>query len=676
MKSIILQLSFLSGFLMQLFSSVLPALAQSRVDSLKRRVTQQPDDTSQVNALVALARTYANSRPDTAYRLAQQAYQLARQLNYLSGQAQGLNMMGSSLGFFGHYPKSIRFLQQAAAISRSIQDWSGLSRSLNNLAIPYQGQKDYDGAIRTLREAYTTYKLAVPAGTIPDTINHYIVINTNLGEIYLNKNQPDSADYYLTHVLPLARQLGHFDQEAHVLFLLGDGHRQRRNTATALKYYQRALAISEKADDLFQKAEIHLRLARLYQQVDQSGASLVSARQALAISQQIQYLPGILPASELLVQLYEGRDNTQALRYYKVAVAARDSLFSQEKVKQMLTLSFEEQQRNQETRAAEEAYENQIRTYGLLATIAMVAAVALLLWRTNRRQQRTNDLLNRQKIELDQQRTKAEQALQELRLTQQQLIQKEKMASLGELTAGIAHEIQNPLNFVTNFSEVSGELIDELKGEASAGRLDDVLAIAGDLTMNLQKIQHHGRRADRIVKGMLEHSRPSSGERQATNLNALADEYLKLAYHGLRAQNKDFTVDLRTSFDPDLGLIEAMPQEIGRVLLNVYNNAFYAVQEKKNSCRDGYLPTVTVSTHQNNGQVQIRVHDNGVGIPESVKDKIFQPFFTTKPTGQGTGLGLFLSYEIITKGHGGTLEVETRTGEGTQMLIRLPMAAV
>ncbi len=264
----------------------------------------------------------------------------------------------------------------------------------------------------------------------------------------------------------------------------------------------------------------------------------------------------------------------------------------------------------------------------------------------------------------------------ELKASQAQLIQKEKLASLGELTAGIAHEIQNPLNFVNNFSEVSAELVDELEEELDRGDAEEAKAIAGDLRQNLQKIHHHGSRASGIVRGMLEHSRTGTGEKQPANLNALADEYLKIAYHGQRAKDNSFNAELVTDFDGTLPQPEVIPQEIGRVLLNLYNNAFYAVNQKQKTVSADYHPVVTVTTAQVNGHIEIRVADNGMGIPDAVKAKIFQPFFTTKPTGEGTGLGLSLSYDIITKGHGGTLLVESREEQGTEFVIQLPTATV
>jgi signal transduction histidine kinase len=265
------------------------------------------------------------------------------------------------------------------------------------------------------------------------------------------------------------------------------------------------------------------------------------------------------------------------------------------------------------------------------------------------------------------------QSLENLKSTQSQLIQSEKMASLGELTAGIAHEIQNPLNFVNNFSELNQELADELEEELNKGDIAEAKAVAKYIKENEEKINHHGKRADAIVKGMLQHSRTSSAEKEPTDLNALADEYLRLSYHGLRAKDKAFNSDFKRNFDASLPKVHVIPQDIGRVLLNLINNAFYAVNEKAKMGIEGYKPLVTVSTAKVSDHVEVKVADNGNGIPDQVKAKIFQPFFTTKPTGQGTGLGLSMSYDIVTKGHGGELTVVTKEGKGSKFTIRLPL---
>jgi len=275
-----------------------------------------------------------------------------------------------------------------------------------------------------------------------------------------------------------------------------------------------------------------------------------------------------------------------------------------------------------------------------------------------------------------------ERTLTDLKQAQTQLVQSEKMASLGELTAGIAHEIQNPLNFVNNFSDVSNELLEEMKEELAKGNVNEAIAIAEDVKHNLEKINHHGKRADGIVKGMLQHSRSSSGQKEMTDINALADEYLRQAYHGLRAKDKSFNAKFETSFDDNVGKVNIIQQDIGRVILNLINNAFYAVSEKKKHLLDarvpdgqGYDPTVTLTTIRDNGRIEVKVRDNGNGISQKNLDKIFQPFFTTKPTGQGTGLGLSLAYDIV-KAHGGEITVNTNEGEGSEFIVQLPVAQV
>ncbi|MBD0377722.1 MAG: hypothetical protein ICV51_19100 [Flavisolibacter sp.] len=263
--------------------------------------------------------------------------------------------------------------------------------------------------------------------------------------------------------------------------------------------------------------------------------------------------------------------------------------------------------------------------------------------------------------------------LDNLKATQNQLVQTEKLASLGQLTAGIAHEIKNPLNFINNFSDVNTDLINEMKKALEGGNASEALMLAGTITENNQKIMHHGQRADAIVKNMLEHSRTGKAEKQAIDINALVEEYLRLSYHGFRAKDKDFNVRLQTDFDASIGEIAIIQQDISRVLLNLFNNAFYAVNEKKKQGKAGYEPTVSVSTKKSGNWIAIHVRDNGLGIPQKLLDKLYQPFFTTKPSGQGTCLGLSLSYDIITKGHGGELKVETKEGEYTEFTVLLPV---
>jgi signal transduction histidine kinase len=299
------------------------------------------------------------------------------------------------------------------------------------------------------------------------------------------------------------------------------------------------------------------------------------------------------------------------------------------------------------------------------------------MYRNYRQKKKANHLLKQQNIELEDQRDQIKKALAELQQTQIQLIHKEKMASLGELTAGIAHEIQNPLNFVNNFSEVNVELGIELKEEVkklplSHEQRENLHSLAEELLQNQEKINHHGKRAGAIVKNMLQHSRKSDGVKEPTDINALVDECLRLSYHGYRNKEKSFVSAFETNFDKEVTRVKVVPQDLSRVLLNLFNNAFYALNERKKQINGAFEPCVFVSTLKQGNHIFITVKDNGIGMSEKVTTKIFQPFFTTKPSGEGTGLGLSLSYDVVTKGHGGDLRVESKEGEGAKFTIQLP----
>jgi signal transduction histidine kinase len=377
----------------------------------------------------------------------------------------------------------------------------------------------------------------------------------------------------------------------------------------------------------------------------------------------------------LLSRIYEklgNRDKAfEFLKKYQEFSIESDSLDESNRVKDaevraILDRNQEEINQLEQDRLQKEQ-QNRLQRLWIFSIVgALISAIilSLILYRNNKSKQKANALLKKQKEEIH-------TTLQELEKTQAQLIQSEKMASLGELTAGIAHEIQNPLNFINNFSEVNAELVEELRNEIKKGNLEEVVAIASDIEENEKKIKHHGQRAEGIIKGMLQHSRTSHGKKEITNINALADEYLRLAYHGLRAKDKSFNAEFKTNLDPSIPKIEMVSQDIGRVLLNLINNAFYACREKSRSAVSNYHPLVTVSTKNNENTIDISVKDNGPGISDDIKDKIFQPFFTTKPTGSGTGLGLSLSYDIV-KAHGGELKVETRENKGSEFILQLP----
>jgi signal transduction histidine kinase len=418
-------------------------------------------------------------------------------------------------------------------------------------------------------------------------------------------------------------------------------------------------------------SESYLSTAKLYHNSKHQDSAEYYAQKALDVASAGKFEQDVLNAGKVLYAYYDQDHNLPlAYQYFKLATAAKDSIYSQEKVKQILSLDFEEKQRQQEIAAAQEQYRATVRMYALITGLVVLLLLLIIFWRNSSQRKRANQLLQKQKEEI-------QTTLGELKTTQNQLVQSAKMASLGELTAGIAHEIQNPLNFVNNFSEVNREMLEELKAESTkpkAERNDQLEnGLIDDLIENEKKINHHGKRADFIVKGMLEHSRNSAGERQVTNLNLLADEFLKLSYHGLRAKDKSFNADLVTHFDEKLPRINIVQQDIGRVLINLFSNAFYAVNQKAKISGSDYKPTVEVSTLQQNGSILVNVKDNGTGIPENIREKIMQPFFTTKPTGEGTGLGLSLSYDIVVKGHGGSIDVDTKEGEFTEFTVTLPL---
>jgi len=439
-----------------------------------------------------------------------------------------------------------------------------------------------------------------------------------------------------------------------------------------LKYYRYAAVIAANRSDIPNAADAFLNMGRYYLRNNKRDSALFYARKAYQMSAGSSLHAKLYP-SLLLSNSFSGKaDSTlkYTIQYYSI----RDSLQNFNKAQRAQAMAFAEEQNRRETEAKQEAYLANLKLYALAAVAVFLISLAIILWRGSRRRKIANELLQEQKDQL-------EDTLNELEATQNQLIQSEKMASLGELTAGIAHEIQNPLNFVNNFSEVSMELVDEMELELSKGDKDEAIAIAADIKQNLEKIRHHGQRADGIVKGMLQHSKAGSGTKEPTNINNLASEFMRLAYHGLRAKDKSFNAEMVMHLDPDLPLVNVVPQDIGRVLLNLFNNAFYAVQQKQKIAGDDYKPTVEVSTSlftppSGNQGIYLRVKDNGTGIPDNIKEKIMQPFFTTKPTGEGTGLGLSLSYDIMVKGHGGKIDVDSEEGEYTEFAVWLPLNKV
>lgn len=640
--------------------------AQTRtIDSLKQALQTEKRDTSRVLLLDALSFAYMYSRPDTALLLAQQELLLARKTGFARGEAGSLNRIATVFVGTGNYPKALQLYLEALKKAEAIHDERLTGRVHLNIGTIYASQGDYHKAIR-----YTKKSLAISQSIQ----NQYSVLLalSNLGDLYEKLNRLDSALAYSNQGFDSAVQQKDADLTGVALNNLGNIYSKLGRDTAALQNYRLALPYYMEEEDDEGLCEAYLGMATVFQKKGSQDSSLHYAKLSLAMAQKGGFTQWVMKASQFLTTYYTAIHNVDsAFAYQSATIAAKDSLFSQEKAREIQILGYEETVRQQQLSDAKEEAQTQLKFNMLFGGLGTLLLTAFLLYRNNRHKQHANALLTQQK-------TKLESALQELKVTQAQLVQSERLASLGELTAGIAHEIQNPLNFVNNFSEVNKEMIDELQTELKAGNTEEAIVISNDIKDNEEKINHHGKRADAIVKGMLQHSRKSTGQKELTDINALCDEYLRLSYHGLRAKDKNFNADFKTDFDKSIGKISVVPQDFGRVLLNLFNNAFYAVNEKKTAPAlkgENYQPTVWVTTKHISsplraGGLEISVRDNGNGIPQKVMDKIFQPFFTTKPTGQGTGLGLSLSYDII-KAHGGELKVETTEGEGSIFILCL-----
>jgi signal transduction histidine kinase len=494
-------------------------------------------------------------------------------------------------------------------------------------------------------------------------VREWMLFNTLLfGQSYLEYNL-DSSYHYLLQCYEASLQNKYWHPFA--LTLLGDCLFRRGDHETAFNYLRESIAGAAANGDYITQVEACVAISGFFKTTQNHDSAIYYANKGFSAANSIKYLLGIYKNSKLLAEEYEQLNVQEALHYRKIYDSLNEIMYGAKKVQDLQKTLAEEQVRQQQIQQEQIEKETRLKQYGFIAGLAIMLLVAIFLYRNNLQKRKANNLLQHQKEIV-------ESTLTELKATQAQLIQSEKMASLGELTAGIAHEIQNPLNFVNNFSDLNAELISEMKDEIDKGNIHEVKAIANDIEENEKKINHHGKRADSIVKGMLQHSQSSIGVKEPTDINALADEYLRLAYHGLKAKDKRFNATFNTDFDQSIGKIKIIPQDIGRVLLNLYNNAFYAVAEKQKLSGDGYEPRVTVYTKKINGEVEISVADNGNGIPEKVMDKVFQPFFTTKPTGQGTGLGLSLSYDII-KAHQGKININNSPGAGAEFIITLPI---
>ncbi|MFN8354873.1 MAG: tetratricopeptide repeat protein [Spirosomataceae bacterium] len=647
---------------------------QSPSDSLIQLLAKPMPDTSRVLLLDQVGRTLMYSKPLVAMQYAKEGLTLAEKLNYQKGIARNLNRLGSILRRIGSYPDALAMHLQSLKVAEQHKDLEGMAKTLNNIGILYSEQKDSRKAI--------SYFLKTNTIALQLRDENLVEISLlNIGSDYAILNQLDSAEYYTQKAYLMALKRNS-ENQGELLINLGNILSRKHQYSQSLTYYRMSVPYLNYLGDNQTKGRAFLEMAQVFRNNKQVDSSLYYAKQSLRIAQEVNNPQSIYDASMLLTKLYETQNESNSYHFFKLAIAAKDSMFNQEKVKQLQNIGFQEELRLQKIKEERIAYQNNVRTYALLAGLAVVLTIALILYRNNQQKQKANVLLQAQQEEI-------KQTLSQLKITQKQLIQKEKLASLGELTAGIAHEIQNPLNFVNNFSQLSMELMNDLRSPSNStseevrASLHDWEAdglgweVLGDIQQNLEKIQHHGKRASKIVAGMLEHAQIGTGEPQTTNLHALANSFLNLSYRGMKAKHGDLEASYELVSEENLPLVSCVPQEIGRVLQNLLNNAFYSVWQRQTSTTENYQPFVKLhveqTTYESIPMVALRIKDNGTGIPHDVLPKIFNPFFTTKPTGEGTGLGLSLSYEIITQGHNGQLLVETTVGQGSQFSILLPI---
>jgi signal transduction histidine kinase len=667
---------------------------QQNIDSLKRNLSSARNDSARYYTCKYIYDYYEERNRDSAFYYGEKTYELAKSNNKKLAAICALNNLAYQLIGFGRYAEALQHL----SISFEKLEDKALDTEPTWLLFTHS----FLGNNRRLLQAYTHHIFGIlmrqtdnneqaivhfrKAKEISTAIGHerrQLMANMNLGRSYIFNNQLDSAIICENEAERLAFRLNFKKYLGQIYSIKANIYQKKNDKENEKQYYYKSAETSIEQNNLNNQSAAYFFLAKYFISKKQKDSSIYYAKKNLEIIQQLGPVSGLTvnlgTVYENIYASYQLRNEKDSIfKYQALTLKVKDSLYKIriKTLTEFQNVSLNEQLRLQNIEKDRKEYQNKIRVYLLVTGLLIIFVAAIFLYRNNRQKQKANSVL--------------ETTLTDLKATQKQLVQSEKMASLGELTAGIAHEIQNPLNFVNNFSELNVELLEELrvKNEELGVKDEDVSELLKDIKTNSEKINHHGKRADGIVKGMLQHSRSSTGQKEATDINALCDEYLRLAYHGLRAKDKTFNAEFTTEFDETIGKINVQPQEMGRVILNLINNAFFAVAKQSEiwsaqaddsgSLASGqqptpYTPTVTVTTKKLENTIEIKVTDNGIGIPANVKEKIFQPFFTTKPTGQGTGLGLSLAYDIVTKVHGGKLEVESEIGKGSSFIIEILM---
>ncbi|MBN7814610.1 tetratricopeptide repeat-containing sensor histidine kinase [Algoriphagus pacificus] len=687
----------------------------SQSDSLLNAINDSKADSTKVNLYLELGLDLLGTETIKAIDYFEKGIQLSTEINYKKGLADGYNAKGRAYSQLGNLQDAILSFQESLNYFREIQDPTGEANILSNLGSIYymlgnntkalelhfeslkiSEQLDnklrigtalnnigtvYSSSPNTINEALTNFKKSLAVFEEINLESGMAITAMNIGEVYFLESNFDSATYY--HEVALTLCDGTIDA-TFPLTQLGEINSNLGNFTKAYEFHNRAIKISEKSEAKFEMAQSLIGLAKTQKLQQNFEGAIRSLERAKNLAIEIDAKTELVEIYQNLAESHAQIGDYRAAYENEVNVKSVKEIIaktSTEKMIQQLQFEFQLDKKEAEIEILQKdtelknaaVFNQRIIIIASLVALILFVIISIYLYRNNLHKQKANRLLQFQKEEIRSQREIAESAYDKLISTQAQLIQSEKMASLGELTAGIAHEIQNPLNFVNNFSELSAELVDEMNEELEKGKIDEAKAIGNDLKTNLFKINSHGKRADSIVKGMLEHSRVNKGVKAPTDLNSLIDEFVRLSFHGLRAKEKSFNADFKLELDPNLPKVNVVSSDIGRVILNLVNNAFYAVDEKTKAFPKDYKPEVVINSKKSENGIEISVQDNGAGIPDSIKEKIFQPFFTTKPAGSGTGLGLSLSYDIV-KAHGGELKLESEEGIGTKFIIQLPLS--
>ena len=663
-------------------------------------------DTSYLNVVNQIAFLYAGSYPDSALKILEENTLNCERVSYEKGQSDGYKIKGNAYTKKGDYINALSWYRKSYEIAEKIGYKTALPGIRNNIGLAYTYQGNYTAA---LNEFYAALQSAEEAGdqfVMGSTLNNFAIVHfyqgkmieadsaykrtleiakkmsdtigiilayNNIAEVNIEQNALSLAlkNLNLAHVLSIKK--GDPEMLTIVSHSLGSTYFKLDSLDKAAAYFKTAVKTAKKYDYSTSSCRAQIGLARVYVKQGLLREALTDGLDALQLAKKMGHTQLLRDANEIVSVIYDKMGDAESgLVHYKEFKIYSDSLrnLESERIATMFDAKLEFSKKEDDLKRRNIQQEWMI--FSSLAALLLLGGILILVNRNRKKLNDTYNELRQKNTVIESQRKIAEETLDELKSTQAQLIQAEKMASLGELTAGVAHEIQNPLNFVNNFSEISIELLDEMKDELDKGHPDEAKELVADITSNLEKINQHGKRADSIVKGMLQHSRSSSGQKEPTDINRLIDEYILLSYYGLRAKDKSFDAKIDQHFDQSLEKIMLIPQDMGRVILNLLNNAFYAVHEKhKSSADQDYNPTVKVTTQKEGDKVVIQVSDNGNGMSDNIRSKVFQPFFTTKPTGQGTGLGLSLSYDIVSKGFGGKMTVESKEGEGTVFTIIL-----